>query len=90
MNTYKIAVIAGDGIGPEVLAEGVKVLKKVASLAGDLNFEFTEFPWGCEYYLKTGEMMPADGIDQLRPFDAIFLGAVGYPGVPDNVSLRFR
>ncbi|WP_302593074.1 tartrate dehydrogenase [uncultured Megasphaera sp.] len=88
MNTYKIAVIAGDGIGPEVLAEGVKVLKKVASLAGDLNFEFTEFPWGCEYYLKTGEMMPADGIDQLRPFDAIFLGAVGYPGVPDNVSLR--
>lgn len=88
MNTHKIAVIAGDGIGPEVLAEGIKVLKKVAEIDGSFQFEFTHFPWGCEYYLKEGKMMPSDGIDQLRQFDAIFLGAVGYPGVPDNISLR--
>lgn len=88
MNTHKIAVIAGDGIGPEVLAEGIKVLKKIAEIDGSFQFEFTHFPWGCEYYLKEGKMMPSDGIDQLRQFDAIFLGAVGYPGVPDNISLR--
>jgi len=88
MQTHKIAVIAGDGIGPEVLAEGVKVLNKVAALDGTFKFEFTHFPWGCEYYLKTGRMMPADGMAQLKNFDAIFLGAVGYPGVPDHISLR--
>ncbi len=84
----KIAVIAGDGIGPEVLAEGVKALETVARLDGSFTFDFTYFPWGCEYYLKTGEMMPPDGIDTLRDFDAIYLGAVGYPGVPDHISLR--
>ena len=84
---YKIAVIAGDGIGPEVIAEGVKVLKKVAELDGSFVFEFTEFPWGCEYYLKYGEMMPKNGIEILSDFDAIFLGAVGAPGVPDHISL---
>ena len=88
MTIYKIAVIAGDGIGPEVIAEGIKVLNKITELDGSFQFKFTYFPWGCEYYLKTGEMMPADGITQLRNFDAIFLGAVGYPGVPDNISLR--
>ncbi|GMA97381.1 tartrate dehydrogenase [Pelosinus sp. IPA-1] len=87
MKIYKIAVIAGDGIGPEVLAEGVKVLKAVAQLAGDFNFEFTYFPWGCEYYLKHGKMMDEDGLDTLKAFDAIYLGAVGYPGVPDHISL---
>ena len=87
MKNYKIAVIAGDGIGPEVIAEGVKVLKKVAELDGSFNFEFTHFPWGCEYYLKHGKMMSDDGIERLKEFDAIFLGAVGYPGVPDHVSL---
>ncbi|MEG2348909.1 MAG: tartrate dehydrogenase [Hungatella sp.] len=84
---HKIAVIAGDGIGPEVVAEGVKVLKQIAELDGELCFEFTYFPWGCEYYLKTGRMMDEDGIDKLKDFDAIFLGAVGYPGVPDHISL---
>ena len=84
----KIAVIAGDGIGPEVLAEGVKVLKKVAELDGTFAFDFTYFPWGCEYYLKTGKMLPDDGIETLSHFDAIYLGAVGYPGVPDHISLR--
>lgn len=87
MTKHKIAVIAGDGIGPEVIAEGVKVLKKVASIDGSFDFEFTHFPWGCEYYLKEGKMMPDDGIETLSKFDAIFLGAVGYPGVPDHVSL---
>ncbi len=88
MKTYKIAVIAGDGIGPEVIAEAMKTLSAVSKLDGGFGFEFTEFPWGCEYYLKTGEMMPADGMETLKKFDAILLGAVGYPGVPDHISLR--
>ena len=87
MQKHRIAVIAGDGIGPEVIAEGVKVLKRVAELDGGFEFEFDEFPWGCEYYLKTGRMMPENGIDILKDYDAIFLGAVGYPGVPDHISL---
>ena len=87
MVTHKVAVIAGDGIGPEVLAEGKKVLEKVAELDGTFQFDFTDFPWGCEYYLKNGRMMAEDGIEQLSKFDAIFLGAVGYPGVPDHISL---
>ncbi len=87
MNTYKIAVIAGDGIGPEVIAEGVKVLKRAAELDGSFCFDFTFFPWGCEYYLEHGEMMPKDGIETLKGFDAIFLGAVGDPKVPDHISL---
>ncbi len=88
METYRIAVVAGDGIGPEVMAECVKVLKAAAALDGGFAFEFTDFPWGCEYYLKTGKMMPDDGIETLSGYDAILLGAVGYPGVPDNISLR--
>ena len=55
MNIFKIAVIAGDGIGPEVLAEGIKVMNRVAKLDGSFKFEFTHFPWGCEYYLKNGK-----------------------------------
>ena len=87
MNIYKIAVIAGDGIGPEVLSEGIKVLEKVSELDGSFKFEFTHFPWGCDYYLETGKMMPDDGIETLKNYDAIFLGAVGAPGVPDHISL---
>ena len=87
MNIFKIAVIAGDGIGPEVLAEGIKVMNRVAKLDGSFKFEFTHFPWGCEYYLKNGKMMDDDGLEQLKKFDAIYLGAVGYPGVPDHISL---
>lgn len=87
MNNYKIAVIPGDGIGPEVIAEGVKVLNKISELDKTFNFEFTHFPWGCEYYLQKGYMMPEDGIKTLSEFDAILLGAVGYPGVPDHISL---
>ena len=87
MEAYKIAVIAGDGIGPEVINEGVRILEKVATLDGGFKFEFTYFPWGCEYYKETGRMMAEDGIETLEKFDAIFLGAVGAPGVPDHVSL---
>lgn len=87
MNTYKIAVIGGDGIGPEVIAEGVKVLNAVAELDGRFQFTFTHFPWGCEYYRSTGTMMPDDGMEQLAAHDAILLGAVGAPDVPDHVSL---
>ena len=87
MKTYRIAVIPGDGVGPEVLTEGMKVLKRVAELDGTFQFEDVWFPWGCEYYLQTGRMMPEDGIEVLKEFDAIYLGAVGYPGVPDHISL---
>ena len=87
MQNYKIAVVAGDGIGPEVIAEGKKVMSAISEIDGGFSVEFTDFPWGCEYYLKTGEMMPEDGLKRLSDFDAIYLGAVGYPGVPDNVSL---
>src|SRR5712672_2099875 len=86
MNTYKIAVIPGDGIGKEVVPEGLRVLE-AAGRRFDLKFSFTHFDWSCETYVKTGKMMPADGLEQLRPFDAIFLGAVGHPGVPDHISL---
>ncbi|MBO5554471.1 MAG: tartrate dehydrogenase [Solobacterium sp.] len=86
--TYRIALIPGDGIGPEVIDEAVRVLNRVAELDDRMAFEFTTFPWGCEYYLKHGEMMPEDGMETLKGFDAILLGAVGYPGVPDHISLR--
>lgn len=86
MKAYKIAVIEGDGIGREVVPEGVRVLEAVAHRF-DLSFSWQNFDWSCERYAKTGRMMPEDGLEQLRPFDAIYLGAIGYPGVPDHVSL---
>ncbi len=88
MKEYKIALIPGDGIGKEVVREAVRVLERVAELDGTMRFRFTEYPWGCGYYLEHGEMMPADGIETLKAYDAILLGAVGYPGVPDHISLR--
>ena len=88
MRIYRISVIPGDGIGPEVIREAVKVLDAVSALDGSFRFDFTDYPWGCEYYLKTGQMMPEDGLEQLKDSDAILLGAVGYPGVPDHISLR--
>ena len=86
MSQLKIAVIPGDGIGWEVVPEGLKVLEAIGGRHG-LDFQFTEFDWGCERFHKTGRFMPDDGLAQLREFDAIFLGAVGFPGVPDHVSL---
>lgn len=85
--TFKIAVIPGDGVGSEVSAEGVKALKAIACADESLNFEFTYYPWGCDYYLKTGKMMDEDGLDRLSSHDAILLGAVGDPKVPDHISL---
>ncbi len=83
---YKIALIPGDGIGREVIPEGVRILETLAK-AYDFELAFTEFPFSCSYYLEHNEMMPEDGIEQLTPFDAIFLGAVGDPAVADHVSL---
>ncbi|HTV87606.1 MAG TPA: tartrate dehydrogenase [Stellaceae bacterium] len=85
-NGYRVAVIAGDGIGREVVPQGIAVLEAAARRYG-FTLEWREFDWSCETYLKTGRMMPQDGIAQLRPYDAVFLGAVGYPGVPDHISL---
>ncbi len=82
-----VAVIGGDGIGPEVVGAGMRVMQAAASRDPDLDLAFTEFPWGCEYFLEHGRMMPEDGIDTLRGFDEIYLGAVGWPTVPDHVSL---
>jgi tartrate dehydrogenase/decarboxylase/D-malate dehydrogenase len=86
--SFKIAAIAGDGIGKEVLPEGIKVLEAAARRFG-LQLEFTQFEWAsCDYYLKTGDMMPADWKEQLSGMDAIYFGAVGWPAkVPDHISL---
>src|ERR1700693_1595863 len=86
MKTFNIAVIAGDGIGKEVVPEGIRVLEAAGQRFG-FRLNWHAFDWSCETYVKTGKMMPADGLEQLRPFDAIFLGAVGHPSVPDHVSL---
>ena len=86
MPLYKVALIPGDGIGKEVLPEAVNILEKVGR-KHDIQFKWHEFSWSCETYAKTGRMMPEDGIDQLALFDSIFLGAVGYPGVADHISL---
>jgi tartrate dehydrogenase/decarboxylase / D-malate dehydrogenase len=86
MKTFNIAVIAGDGIGKEVVPEGIRVLEAAGQRFG-FRFQCHAFDWSCETYVQTGKMMPDDGLRQLRPFDAIFLGAVGHPSVPDHVSL---
>jgi tartrate dehydrogenase/decarboxylase / D-malate dehydrogenase len=82
----RIAVIAGDGIGKEVMTEGIRVLDAVSSIYG-FSCAWEHFDWSCEYYTRHGKMMPEDGLEQLRAFDSVFLGAVGYPGVPDHISL---
>ena len=84
--SFRIAVIPGDGIGNEVVPAGQEVLEAVARRF-DFDLDWQHFDWSCERFARTGTMMPSDGLDQLRSFDAIFLGAVGFPGVPDHVSL---
>src|SRR6202047_3471348 len=84
--SYRIAVIAGDGIGHEVMPQGVAAMEAAARKFG-FGLEWTDFDWSCERYAKTGRMMPEDGLDRLRLYDAIYLGAVGHPDVPDHVSL---
>ena len=86
MTTYSIALIPGDGIGREVVPEGVRVLEQAARRFG-LEWCFTEYDWSCDRYEKTGTFMPDDAMEQLRQHDAIFLGAVGWPTVPDHLSL---
>ncbi len=86
MTEYRIAVIPGDGIGREVMPEGLRVLEAAAQRY-NLHFNWCEYPWSCAHYSKTGAMMPPDGLDQIRDSDAIYLGAVGFPGVADHVSL---
>jgi tartrate dehydrogenase/decarboxylase/D-malate dehydrogenase len=86
MKTYRIAAIPGDGIGKEVVPEGIRVLEAAGKKFG-IAFKWDHFPWSCEYYKEHGRMMPDDGLAQIKNHDAIFLGAVGYPGVPDHVSL---
>ncbi len=83
---HRIAVIPGDGIGPEVVPEGIRAVEAAASRYG-LSFQWDHFDWSCEYYREHGRMMPEDGIAQLAAYDAVFLGAVGFPGVPDHISL---
>jgi tartrate dehydrogenase/decarboxylase/D-malate dehydrogenase len=86
MKRYRIAVIPGDGIGKEVVPEGIRVLDATGRRFG-IEFTWDHFDWSCETYKRTGEMMPADGLERIGGHDAIFLGAVGFPGVPDHISL---
>ena len=87
MSTYKIATIPADGIGMEVISAGVQVLKSLANRFPELRFEFKHFDWGSDYYRQHGEMMPNDGLDTLKGFDAIYFGAVGDPDIPDHITL---
>ena len=88
MKKYRLNLIPGDGIGVDVVAEGCRVLDAIAQKHGGIKFVYNDLPWSCQYYLAHGEMMPDDGLKILRDCDAILLGAVGFPGVPDHVSLR--
>jgi tartrate dehydrogenase/decarboxylase/D-malate dehydrogenase len=86
MSTHRVAVIPGDGIGKEVVPAGIACLERIAEIYS-LELEFTYFDWGSERYVQHGRMMPVDGLEQLAENDAIFLGAVGSPDVPDTESL---
>ena len=87
MKTYRIASIPGDGIGPEVITAGVEVLRAVAERDGGFHLDVETFPWGADYYRAHGVMMPEDGVDTLRGFDAIYFGSAGDPHVPDHITL---
>jgi tartrate dehydrogenase/decarboxylase / D-malate dehydrogenase len=88
LRRVRIAVIPGDGIGQEVVPEGLRILNRVAEHTdGGVHFEYERFPWGCQYYLDTGRMLDPDALDRLQTFDALYFGAVGWPSVPDHVSL---
>jgi tartrate dehydrogenase/decarboxylase/D-malate dehydrogenase len=87
MKQYKIAAIPGDGIGPEVITAGLEVLQCLEQKVSSFRLLVESFPWGSDYYKKYGQMMPSDGLEQLRQFDAIYFGAVGAIDVPDHVTL---
>lgn len=87
MKTYKIAAIPGDGIGSEVISAGLDVLQALAEKDGGFSLEVETFPWGADYYLEHGDMMPADGLDTLKGFDSIYFGSAGDPRIPDHITL---
>lgn len=87
MRTHRIAAIGGDGIGPEVIAAGLQALELCAERDGGFSLDVRSFDWGSDYYRRHGVMMPTDGADQLRAFDAIYFGAVGAPDIPDHLTL---
>ncbi len=87
MKTYAIAAIPGDGIGKEVIGAGLEVLDVLAKREGGFKLDVTGFDWGSDRYKREGALMPEDGADQLRAFEAIFFGAVGAPGIPDHLTL---
>ena len=84
---YKIAVIPGDGIGTEVIDSGVEVLKALSKSVLNLPIEFHQFDWGAEYYKKHGVMMPDEGVEELKSFNAIYFGSAGVPEIPDHITL---
>ena len=86
MRTHRIAAIGGDGVGPEVIEAGLSVLSDLALREG-FTLDVTRFDWGSDYYRRTGRMMPAEGVEQLKGFDAIYFGAVGDPDIPDHITL---
>ena len=83
--THKIAIITGDGIGKEVIPAGLAAIEAAIKNTG-ISLEFTELPWGCDYYLRHGRMMDADGFERAATFGAIYLGAIGSPAVPDHIA----
>jgi tartrate dehydrogenase/decarboxylase/D-malate dehydrogenase len=87
MKEFRLAAIPGDGIGPEVMREGFKVLEVIEQIHGSKLFQIDSYDWNCEYYIKTGRMMPENGLDTLKSYDALLLGAIGAKGVPDHVSV---
>lgn len=87
MRTHKIAAIPGDGIGKEVIPAGLTVLRALEKRCGDFELRIDDFPWGSDYYRQTGRMMPDDGLEILKPYDAIYFGAVGDPHLPDDITL---
>ena len=86
MATHKIAIVKGDGIGVDVVDEGMKVLDALAPKY-DITWDYTEFPWSSDYYFQNGRMMPTDALETLKSFNAVFLGAVGHPDIQDNITL---
>ena len=88
MASYNVALVPGDGVGPEVVVEGRKVLDALSAQDGNMKFQYTSYPWGSNFFRETGRLMPEDGLDQLRPHDAILFGAVGDPEIPDHITLN--
>lgn len=87
MRTHRVAIVGGDGIGPEVIEAGCRVLEALADAEGDFGFAFDRFDWGSDHYRRHGAIMPADGLSQLEKADAIYFGAVGGPSLPDDLTL---